>query len=69
MKKIILTETQLKKLIVEISPELKKRAAEKALADYNNSDSPNFKAKRLRQYKKFTEITDNEIKNKEDKHG
>ena len=54
MKKIIITETQLKKLIVEISPELKKRAAEKALADYNKSESPSFKAKRLRQYKLFS---------------
>jgi hypothetical protein len=54
MKKIILTESQLKKLIVEISPELKKRAAEKALDDYEKSDSPSFKAKRLRQYKTFS---------------
>jgi len=58
MKNIILTETQLKKLIVEISPELKKRAAKKALADYKSSDSPSLKAKRMRQYKTFSDKMD-----------
>jgi hypothetical protein len=63
MKKIILTELQLKKLIVELSPELKKRAAKKALADYQSSDSPSFKSKRLRQYKTFSdeENSDNNV--------
>jgi hypothetical protein len=56
--KIILTERQISKLLTEISPELKKRAAEKALADYKSSDSPSFKSKRLRQYKTFSGISD-----------